>query len=205
MGKQVVCDACNSKVQRARSYCLTTTTVVLSEAYWRNQFQRLTDMVHALGRDERMRTAAFDGIIRQGAGSNTPWLICEDCSEYFAFDRAAAREHALRGSVPERSGAVAPGGFAQFAAAAWEHVFGRWPATVQQPTIGDTCDFCAKKIYRGEFVGRIGVGTTEQYLASGVLESPPLCPPRDDQEGWLSCMVCMNRVVARADRAGSGR
>ncbi|MGW0692439.1 hypothetical protein [Streptomyces sp. NBC_01637] len=205
MGEQVVCDTCNTGIDRSHSYCLTTTNVVLSEAYWRSQFRLVTNLAKALDWDERNQAAAFDRLISDVAGSATPWLICGGCSEYFAFDRAAAREHALRGSVPERSGAVEPGGFAQFAAAAWEYVFGRWPATVQQPTVKDTCDFCAKKIYGGEFAGRIEAQAAERHLASGVLDSPPLCPPREGQGGWLSCMVCMNRIVARAERMGGGR
>ncbi|MFD9030980.1 hypothetical protein ACFVZW_07505 [Streptomyces sp. NPDC059567] len=205
MDKQAVCDTCNARIERAHCYCLTTTTVVLSEAYWRSQFRLATEVVRAFGGAERSQSTVFDGLIRQAAGSTTLWLICEDCSEHFAFDRAAAREHALHGTVPARSGAVDPGGCAQFAAAAWEHVFGRWPSNVQQPTVGDTCDFCAKKVYQGEFAGQLGVEVTERYLASGVLESPPLCPPRAGKGGWLSCMVCMNRVVARASRAEGGR
>lgn len=206
MGKQLVCDSCNAQVERAHSYCLTTTNVVLSEAFWRRQFRVMTEMMRAIGQDERTQAAAFDVLIRRHAGSTTAWLICEDCSEYFAVDRAAARQHALRGSVPEDSGAVDDiGGFAQFAAAAWEFVFGRWPTSVQQPTVGDTCDFCAKKIYRGEYTGHIRVEVTEQYLASGALESPPLCPPRDVLDCWVQCVVCMSRMVARVDRARGGR
>ncbi|MEU9088718.1 hypothetical protein ACIOEW_15700 [Streptomyces sp. NPDC087901] len=177
----------------------------MSEAYWRAQFRIATDVVRAFGGAERSLGNVFDGLVRQAAGSATPWLICEDCSEHFAFDRVAAREHALRRTVPEGSGAVDPEECVQFAAAAWEYVFGRWPANVQQPTVGDSCDFCAKKIYRGEFVGRIEAGTAERHLASGVLDSPPLCPPRDGQGGWLACLICLNRVVARAERAGGGR
>lgn len=198
------CDSCNAETERAHSYCLTTAKVVLSEAYWRDRFRFATDIVHQFGGAEHA-LAVFSALISQVAGSATPWFICEDCSELFAFDRAAAREHALRGTVPERSGAVDPGECVQFAAAAWEYVLGRWPANVQQPTVGDTCDFCAKKIYGGEVAGQIEVGVTERYLASGVLDSPPLCPPREGRGSWLCCMVCMNRVVARASRAGDGR
>lgn len=205
MAEQAVCDTCNARTERAHSYCLTTTKVVLSEAYWRRQFRLATDVVRAFGGAERMLANVFDGLVRQAAGSATPWLVCEDCSEHFALDRAEAREHALRRTVPDRSGAVDPAECVQFAAAAWEHVFGRWPANVQQPTVSDSCDFCAKKIYGGEIVGRIDTGTAERYLASGVLDSPPLCPPREGQGGWLSCLICLNRVVARAERARGDR
>jgi hypothetical protein len=179
--------------------------VVVSEAFWRSQLKRLTDVVRMFGGDERSQAAAFDGVIRRAAASDTPWLICENCSEFFVVDRAAARAHAARGTVPKGSGAVEVGGFALFAAAAWEYVFGRWPTNVQQPTVGDTCDMCAKKIYRGEYAGRIPAEVTERYLAAGILDNPPLCPPRDDQGGWVSCTVCMARTVARADRAQGGR
>ncbi|MFD4904220.1 hypothetical protein [Kitasatospora purpeofusca] len=198
------CDSCNAPTERAHSYILTTEIVVLSEAYWRDQFRFATDIVRQVGGAERALTV-FSGLIGQVAGSATPWFICEDCSELFAFDRAAARQHALRGTVPEHSGPVDPGECVQFAAAAWEHVFGRWPANVQQPAVGDTCDLCAKKLYRGEIAAQIEVMAIERYLASGVLDSPPLCPPRESLGGWVSCKICMIRMVTRAERAGEGR
>ncbi|MGW1225390.1 hypothetical protein [Streptomyces sp. NPDC001515] len=205
MSEQPVCDICGAATPRSRGYHLPTKHVVISEAYWRGAFRTVVGMVQALGRDERTRTGIFDQLITQSGSSDTPWLVCEDCSESFVFDRTAARAHAERGTVPEGSGAVGPEGFAPVAAAAWEHVVGRWPASVQQPAVGDTCDFCAKKIYRGELLGRIGTETAETYLAAGVLESPPLSPPRPDQGGWLSCMICTSRVQARVHRAQGGR
>ncbi|MEK2474376.1 hypothetical protein [Streptomyces noursei] len=205
MREQAVCDTCGTTTRRSSGYHLPTKHVVVSEAYWRSSFRTAVGLVRALNWDERAQAGTFDRLISQSASSATPWLVCEECSEWFVFDRAAAREHARRGSVPEGSGAVDPAGFAPFAAAAWEYVVGRWPASVQQPTVGDTCDLCAKKIYQGELVGRIGAGTAEAYLASGVLETPPLSPPRPDQQGWLACWVCVSRLQTRAGRARGGR
>ncbi|KAF2776540.1 hypothetical protein [Streptomyces sp. OM5714] len=205
MPESEVCDTCGTATRRSSGYHLPTKHVVISEAYWRSAFQTVVGMARVLGRDERAQAGLFDRLITQSGSSDTPWLVCEECSEWFVFDRAAAREHARRGSVPEGSGAVDPAGFAPFAAAAWEHVIGRWPASVQQPTVGDTCDFCAKKIYRGELFGRISTEAAEAHLASGVLETPPLNPPRPDQQGWLSCWICMGRVQARAHRVQDGR
>ncbi|MFJ7169411.1 hypothetical protein ACIQUV_28370 [Streptomyces globosus] len=177
----------------------------MSEAYWRSVFRTPARMARALGRDENAQARAFERLISHSANSATPWLVCEACSEWFVFDRAAARGHALRNGIPEGSGAVELGEFAPFAAAAWEYVVGRWPASVQQPPVGDTCDLCAKKIYRGELAGWLGVEAAEAYLASGVLQTPPLNPPRPDRKGWLSCGVCMSRVQARAQRARGDR
>ncbi|MGW8946577.1 hypothetical protein [Streptomyces koyangensis] len=205
MSEQVVCDICGSSTTRSASYHLPTRHVVISEAYWRSAFQLVVGMMSALGRDERAQAGVFDELISQSGNSGTPWLVCEECSEWFVFDRPGAREHARRGTAPEGSGPVAPSGFAPFAAAAWEHVVGRWPASVQQPAVIDTCDFCAKKIYQGELCGRIGTEAAEAHLASGVLQTPPLSPPRPAQQGWLSCLICTSRVQARVDRARGDR
>lgn len=193
----VPCDSCGSPFRRVEGYCLTTSNVAISEAYWRHHFAILTSA--AKGQGPHQLAGMFSAATAQVAGSADPWMICEGCSEYFMFDRTAARAHASRGTVPEESGAVSPDGCAQFAAAAWEHVNGRWPASVQRPLVDGTCDFCAKKIYQGEFAGSISEETTARYLAAGVLATPPLAPSRHDKDGWVTCMVCMNRVAARME------
>lgn len=146
------CDSCNAETERAHSYCLTTAKVVLSEAYWRNQFRFATDIVRQFGGAE-WALAVFSALISQVAGSATPGSSVRTAASF--SPSTVPQRVGMPCAAPCRgSGAVDPEECVQFAAAAWEYVFGRWPANVQQPTVGDTCDFCAKKIYRGRLPAR---------------------------------------------------
>ncbi len=198
-----VCDSCNVVLARVQGYYLSTARIVMSESYWRSRFALVKTMLDLVSSDERSQLRAFDANVRAAAGSPTPWLICEDCSEFFLFNRDEARSYAIRAADPPDTGAVDPGECAAEAAAGWEHVFGRWPATVKQPEVADSCDLCAKKIYRGEIVGSVGSTALDHLRAIGAVERPPLSPARPDGT-WLACRMCMTRVYARTHRAEHG-
>jgi hypothetical protein len=198
-----VCDSCNVALTRAQGYYLSTATIVMSESYWRSRFALFKTMFGRVLSDERSQLRGFDANLRNAASSPTPWLICEDCSEFFLFDRDKARSYAIRATDPPDTGPVDPGECATEASAAWEHVFGRWPATVKQPEVVDSCDLCAKKIYRGEITGSVGSTALDHLRAIGAVEGPPLSPARPDGT-WLVCRMCMTRQLARIHRAEHG-
>lgn len=196
-----ICDSCSSRTEWEHSYVLATSTVVISEGFWRRQFEDLKAVVAPMNLDEAQRVVLFDSAIRRQAGSATPWLVCEECIDLFVCDRAVARSLALGRGEPEGGGAVDPGGCAQIAAIVWEGVFGRWPSTVRRPSVRDSCDFCARKIYAGEMAGNIKRETVDELRAAGMLDTPPLGPVRSDGTGWHACQGCMVRMAWKTMRA----
>jgi hypothetical protein len=199
------CDICNVSLRPADGYYLPTRSIVASELFWRYQYTQTKALVDDLEFDERQLLNVFSGAVSRAAGSRTPWLVCGKCSEFFVFDRDKARSCAITDSEPERNGPVEPGACALFAAAAWEHLYGRWPATVEQPSVGDSCDLCAKKIYRGEMAGSIDGPRMEGLRATGVIKDPPLSPPRADSGAWVICAPCTIRIMNAVAIAGRNR
>lgn len=197
------CDSCNMTLARAQGYYLSTATIVMSESFWRSHIALFKVMLDIVSSDERAQLRGFDLVLRNAAGNRTPWLICEDCSEFFLFDRDEARSYVIRATEPPDTGPVDPGECATVAAAGWEHVFGRWPANVKQPELVDSCDLCAKKIYREETAGFMGRTQLDRFRAIGAIEEPPLSPARPDGT-WLACRMCLNRLLARIHRAEHG-
>ncbi|MEZ0109337.1 hypothetical protein ABH920_003351 [Catenulispora sp. EB89] len=195
-----ICDCCGSQAEWTQSYLLATRTVVLSEGFWRRHFELLKSVVAPMAFDESQQLTLFDSSLRKNAGSATPWFICDHCIDLFICDRAEARSHALDRSEPARGGAVDPGGCVQVAAIAWEGVFGRWPSNAQRPTVRDSCDFCARKIYAGEYCSNVRQEAIDELRAAGALDAPPLNPIRSDGSGWLACQRCMVAMVAKTMR-----
>lgn len=198
-----VCDCCNEPLTRSSGYLLSTTSIVLSVAHWESRFKLVKAMADPLGFDERQKLGIFGSTLHTTAESRTPWLVCEDCIGLFVVDRDEARSYARRGIDPPGTGAVEPGGCAQYAAIAWEIVFGRWPASVQQPDVVDECDFCGRTVYRNEHCAKIGREAVDRLRATGVAEVVPLGSMRPGKKGWLACMRCTTRIVA-ALRASGG-
>lgn len=196
------CDSCNIKFDRATGYLLNTRQVVIAEAYWRNTFATLVKPLQdELGMSEPERLYEFQLMVTGMAKHKTPWRICEDCSEFFIIDRDTARSYAVRNVRPPRCGKVDPAGCLLFAAAAWEHVTGRWPVNVAPIELVDTCDLCEKGRYAGEVYGTIRTTRMEALRANGIVDEPPR-PQRADNGGWHFCQPCLARVLARAHRAG---
>lgn len=211
-GNLAKCDICGATLDRADGYCVSTEKIAVSESYWRRLFARLKqewEHLH-LHLDERQQVYMFMEMANHQASSATPWLLCENCSEFTVFDRRQARRCAVSGIDPEGNGPVELGECVMFAAMAWEHVFGRWPATVEQPNVAESCDLCAKKIYYGEVSGAIGRTAMERFRRIGVIDSAPLSPPRASTGRWAKagqwviCAPCMAKNIARLARAGYG-
>jgi hypothetical protein len=89
-GASVSCDVCNAELGRAQCYSVPTATIVMSEAYWRRRAELSKIMLDLIGSDERIHASMFGESVRIASGSTTPWLICENCSELFIFDRDSA-------------------------------------------------------------------------------------------------------------------
>lgn len=195
------CDICAVNLDPADGYCLPTKWIVISESFWRHHFALAKRVWGSLHLDERQQLAIFSESAHQLPSSKTPWLVCENCSQFFIFDRDKARSCAISGTDPEGNGQVEPGECVMFAAMAWEHILGCWPAIVEQPSVADSCDLCAKKIYNGEVAGSIGRTEMARLRGIGVIDSAPLSPPRANTGAWEICMSCMAKQMARLKRA----
>lgn len=199
-----VCDSCNGELDPAAAgYYVTTRDVVLSEGYWASTFATLKPIQDVFDMGEPQRLQMFQHMVEQSAGQGSAWSICETCSELFIFDRDKARSNAVHNIQPADSGRVDPSGCVLFAACGWERVFGRWPETVEQPAVVDSCDLCRKTVYEGEFNSFIPQAKMERFRAEGVIDNDPVRQPRQsgDDTGWAICQPCMARLFARSHRA----
>ncbi|AZM48237.1 hypothetical protein DMB38_22795 [Streptomyces sp. WAC 06738] len=203
-GDDLVCDCCNAALARADAYYLPTRTVMISEAHWADCFATNKAVWEVFLPEDRL-PSVFDDFLRQHVSSNTPWAVCERCSEFFIFDRAAARADALNDRVSDDNGAVDPAGCVLFAALGWERVHGSWPESVKKPEVADVCDFCEKKMYVGEMWGFVAEETLARYEASGFTDHDrPARVARTNEKGetgWVECQVCLARNLNRGQRA----
>ncbi|RFU87941.1 hypothetical protein DY218_04070 [Streptomyces triticagri] len=140
-----VCDCCGRPLSRAGAYALPTERVTSSQAYWEAVFARTKALVESLDTSQQLQF--YSRQLRATAAEETPWYVCEDCAAYFLFERAPARRHAVERTVPEFNGAVDPSGYVLYAAAAWEQVFGRWPAHVTRHAVTGHCPRCGRPLH----------------------------------------------------------
>ncbi|MFF0723452.1 hypothetical protein [Streptomyces sp. NPDC004134] len=203
-GGEMVCDCCNAPLERAEAYYLPTRTVMISEVHWADCFETNKGLWEMFLPADRL-PSVFDDFLRQHVASDTPWAVCERCSEFFIFDRAAARADALNDHVSDANGAVDPAGCVLFAALGWERVHGSWPESVKRPDVADVCDFCEKKMYVGEMWGFVTTETLARYEANGFTDhGRPVRVVRtkeDGETGWVECQVCLARNLNRGQRA----
>jgi hypothetical protein len=197
-----VCDICARSLEPGCGYYLATWAVVVSEAFWRYHYARLKKLYGPRAGDEGQQMTVFSGGISRAAGSVTPWLVCEECSEFFVFDRTRARACAIAGEAPQGNGPVRPDGCTLTAAAAWEHVYGYWPASVEQPRVTGSCDLCDKKMHAGEMAGSVSLTQMQSLRAAGIITEPVLSPPRPDSGTWIICAICLVAILSRQQRLG---
>ncbi|MBG0770538.1 MAG: hypothetical protein H0S82_02465 [Anaerolineaceae bacterium] len=125
------CDICTTEVNPRRAYIITTTQVVGDPGYWK--------MVYGLMGDYSVEQIenGLPGFIKQMAGSESDWVICEDCMSHLSADKNKAKnyfqEYQRYGKRPNIPGS-GPGNLDQaiiVANGAFQAVFGRKPRTVQ--------------------------------------------------------------------------
>ncbi|WP_437010660.1 hypothetical protein [Streptomyces sp. enrichment culture] len=198
-----LCDCCNDPLKRTRAYYLPTREIVLSQAYWESAYSLTKGMIDVLGEQERLWY--FGENLRLTASQRNPWSICENCGEYFVFDRDTARDHAVHGSTPAGNGEVDPSGCVLFAAAAWERVFGRWPANVVPHAVVGTCDLCRRNVHSQAPSYTVSRSRMAEFLAAGVVDGGSLPPAGPAEDDWEMCQPCTALLAARCHRAGLGQ
>lgn len=195
-----LCDCCNSTLMRTRAYFLPTRKIVLSQAYWATIFALGKGLVDGFGVQEQ-QLVYFSLKLRFTASQRNSWSVCENCSEFFIFDRNVARSHAIHNSRPAGTGEVDPSGCVLFAAAAWEEVFGRWPANVTPHTVLDACDLCRRKIYTGGISSTVPQARMAEFRVEGIIDNDPVSPLRPGEGDWVICQPCTCQLHARCHRA----
>ena len=97
------CDVCGVATKWADGHALTTRQVMLESSYWNFLFKNQGQF--NIG-DLETQSQILGHFIRQHASSGTGWLICESCSQMFKFDKAVAKEYAVKEQSPPGSGPV---------------------------------------------------------------------------------------------------
>jgi hypothetical protein len=123
------CDVCSKRVHQSDSYILTTEQVATSDDYWGQMLCRnpIDDQLLLI-------------CIQQQADRHTVWMVCEECSGLFQFDRVKARQYAERQVDPPDKGLPDRKKVAISAAKAWKRIHGSWPSWVKPAAAGADSD-----------------------------------------------------------------
>lgn len=123
------CDICSKKMTLSDGYLLTTKDVVVQKAYWEYAFTHQWGYVHDLGgtnADPEMKTRFLANLLINQINQNTPWSICETCSNFFTFDKKTAKKYAQKNISPPNTGYITRAEGIQAAVAfmdAWKKVY----------------------------------------------------------------------------------
>jgi len=96
------CDICTQVINRSDGYVLTTRQVVTEMAYWLHVLKNQGKSFRV--GDLKTEMQLINGFAMEQAASATGWLVCEQCSSMFKFDRVVARQCAVSGEQPPGAG-----------------------------------------------------------------------------------------------------
>jgi uncharacterized protein YraI len=114
---KATCDVCLATVTKPEGYQLTTTQVVSSPQFWQRYYQHHQEEFAALGissYDALLESPELSAVIEQITNDATPWLVGEECIDYFDVDREQTRTYAQqwwesdRTFMPPGSGPASP-------------------------------------------------------------------------------------------------
>lgn len=130
------CDICSSEINPRKGFILTTTQVVSDPGYWKRAFQLMA------GFEDQIENG-LPGFIRQMAGSESDWVICDDCMSSLSADKNKSKKYfkeyqryGKRPNIPG-SGPANVEQAALVASGAFQVVFRRKPSTIQVETSAD--------------------------------------------------------------------
>jgi len=195
-----ICDVCDAEVEWSNGYVLTATEVLTSEEYWIRQFTLRRWWARRNRRDPRGHklVQGFDRIV----ADQSPWLVCEECSGLFRFDRTLARRCAIEKIYPPDRGTLGLTSVGLAAGYAWLRCYGIWPAsvTVDGERTGKCCSFCGRALRSPETLSLIKDWSSMVEL--GVLLPPRGATPTATQVGvvevYIACPNCLARASDRS-------
>lgn len=108
----VKCDICLRTINGREGYLLSTKEVTTSIESWKRWLSMVLPKLMNDGTSVNFVTLFFPPntyipiteaktslllfLVAKRASSDTPWLICKDCSNMFSFNRSAAKANAIR-------------------------------------------------------------------------------------------------------------
>lgn len=104
--RRPICDVCSRPTSFKAAYALTTQQVVTEPSYWGIALRAFE--LELLGCNEEEIGTRLLLLVRRQCEMSAGWLVCENCSHMFEFDRSAAREWAAKELDPPGSGPVEP-------------------------------------------------------------------------------------------------
>ncbi len=123
-----VCDICNRETNWMEGYVLTTEQVLTSEKYWENLFTGIGAYMHLMNPNGDGLASSIQNLAAQSTG----WLICEECSNGFAFDKVQAKNYAeAKNGSPPGVGSARMESVAPVAADVWKRLYGSWPSSIK--------------------------------------------------------------------------
>lgn len=101
------CDVCSEEINLEDGYLLTTKDIITKMAYWEYAFTHQWNYVHNLyasTSDDSVKKLFLVNLIIDRANQETPWALCESCSNLFAFDKKTAKRYAQKNICPPNTG-----------------------------------------------------------------------------------------------------
>ena len=148
------CDNCQIATSPEKSYLLTTSQVVSSEAFWERMLKDFPSIQQKDPAGDNWAT-----YVGKVAESRTPWQICENCISLFEdVNKDAAKKYSLKNTRPPGSGPSDLRASGLAAAYAWAKLYQCWPKSMfvgrapitHDETKGVVCDFCSRIVTDSE-------------------------------------------------------
>jgi hypothetical protein len=113
------CDVCGTAMSRSDGYVITATQALTAPGYWEHFFSWKDLNAQTVSDSQEDKFVGMAVMSMMLSSGSTGWLVCEQCSSRFTFDRDVARQCAESGCQPRGSGRPAIGDVTSVAKFAW--------------------------------------------------------------------------------------
>ena len=98
------CDVCSREVSWSDGYVITPTQALTSRGYWEQFFMKPEIKDRDVSEEEAFGVVRMAVMSMMMSSGSTGWLVCEQCSSRFTFDREVAKQCAVAGRQPRGCG-----------------------------------------------------------------------------------------------------
>lgn len=113
------CDVCGAAMSHSDGYVITATQALTAPGYWEYYFTREEIKKQTVSSSQEDKIVEI-AVMTMMFGSGSGFMVCEQCSSRFSFDRVAARQCAVSGRQPKSSGRPEIGDVFTVAKSAWQ-------------------------------------------------------------------------------------